>query len=231
MDDKILKKIKKCLRLAASSNAHEASNALRAAQRMMKQYGVCAADVEISDVNKSESMAFKAKTMTTWQGLLIHTINRVFGTEATLKRYRLTSGGWRTQVSFYGIDSNPELAGYALAVVYRQVMRERKAFISNRLSRANKREKTRSADIFTLSLVSALNEKIQELNRSEHEISLIQKAMEQFKKGTIDNYRSVDASRADYTAAMEGMAASQNIKINTPVHGNSSTQHYLEESL
>ena len=49
---KVLEKIKKCLALGESANEHEAAQAIRQAQILMKKYGISENDVELSGISE-----------------------------------------------------------------------------------------------------------------------------------------------------------------------------------
>lgn len=86
MDEKekarIIDKIRKCMRLAGSSNANEAAAALRQARKMMEAAGVSESDI---DDNAAIGEVVKTKEPygeNTYANLLIRTIRRAFGVEA-----------------------------------------------------------------------------------------------------------------------------------------------------
>ena len=56
----VIKKIKKCLRLSASSNEHEAETALRQARALMEKYGID--DAEMAAQKKQKNAAKKGAT-------------------------------------------------------------------------------------------------------------------------------------------------------------------------
>lgn len=51
----VLEKIKKCLALSKSANEHEAAQAMKQAQALMKKYEVDAVDVVLSEVSERGS--------------------------------------------------------------------------------------------------------------------------------------------------------------------------------
>lgn len=51
--NKAIEKIKKCLALGKSANEHEAAQALKQAQALMREYGISDADVALSDIKKT----------------------------------------------------------------------------------------------------------------------------------------------------------------------------------
>lgn len=62
--EKVLDKIKKCLALGESANEHEAAQAIRQAQILMKKYGISEIDVELSAV--TEKGVACASSLPTW---------------------------------------------------------------------------------------------------------------------------------------------------------------------
>ena len=81
MQDKILRKIKRCLALARSNNPNEAATALRQAQALMAKYGVTHEDVAISDVESSIAQACSGKTPPTYIAMLANMVAGAFGVE------------------------------------------------------------------------------------------------------------------------------------------------------
>jgi len=53
--DQALRKVLACLRLAGSSNPHEAAAALRQARKLMDQHGLSAEDAAASEIREAES--------------------------------------------------------------------------------------------------------------------------------------------------------------------------------
>ena len=51
--ERILEKIKKCLALSKSANEHEAAQALKQAQALMREYGITDIEVELSAVKET----------------------------------------------------------------------------------------------------------------------------------------------------------------------------------
>jgi hypothetical protein len=128
----ILRKIKACLRLAASSNPNEASSALRQAQAMMAQHGVTAA--EVSDVGEAEvTTRYRGQTPPQSICMLVNLCADGFGASVVLVSQ------WRkTVIRFYGIDGSAEIAAYAFTVLRRQLDRDRLAHISRVRKRGNR---------------------------------------------------------------------------------------------
>lgn len=155
--DKVLDKIKKCLRLAASSNANEAATAMRQAQALMAQHNITLTDVQAAEASSYIASANVKKKPTTWETILARISANAFSCELIFTSDNWSSrGGW----SFVGVGSSPELAGYAFSVLLRQVKRDRAAYIKTDLKRCKQATKTVRADSFCLSWVMAASHKI-----------------------------------------------------------------------
>ena len=118
--EKVLDKIKKCLALGKSANEHEAAQALKQAQALMRKYEISDADVALSDIGEQSGgrkMAFK---LAQWQWNVANMVADVFGCEC-YKRGKT--------MMFYGLGNRAEIAAYAFEVVYRQIAADRRNFL------------------------------------------------------------------------------------------------------
>lgn len=79
--NKAIEKIKKCLALGKSANEHEAAQALKQAQALMREYGISDADVALSDIKKHACTAKTANQIPGWQAWLANTVKAAFGAE------------------------------------------------------------------------------------------------------------------------------------------------------
>lgn len=153
---KVLEKIKKCLALGESANEHEAAQAIRQAQILMKKYGISEMDVELSAV--TEKGVACASSLPTWHQVLIAQCAKAFGVEC----YQHTLWGL-SEARFFGIGIKPELAAYAYEVLLRQLKKERREYIKNELKAVRlSRNKTARADQFCTGWVYAIVKKVQE---------------------------------------------------------------------
>jgi len=76
---KVLEKIKKCLKLAGSSNANEAATAMRQAQALMEKYNVTHIDVQASEASETKAKASVKNKPTRWETRLALTAADAFG--------------------------------------------------------------------------------------------------------------------------------------------------------
>ena len=154
--EKVLDKIKKCLALGESANEHEAAQAIRQAQILMKKYGVSEIDVELSAV--TEKGVACASSLPTWHQVLIAQCAKAFGVEC----YQKTQWGL-AEARFFGIGIKPELAAYTYEVLLRQLKKERREYIKTELKAVRlSRNKTARADQFCTGWVYAIAQKVKE---------------------------------------------------------------------
>lgn len=118
--EKVLDKIKKCLALGKSANEHEASQALKQAQALMRKYEISDADVVLSDIGEQSGVRKMAFKLAEWQWSVANMVADVFG----CKCYMLGK-----TMMFYGLGKRAEIAAYAFEVVYRQIAAARRNFL------------------------------------------------------------------------------------------------------
>ncbi len=153
---KALDKIKKCLKLAGSSNANEAATAMRQAQALMEKYNVSHTDVQASEASETKAKANVKSKPTNWETRLAHIAADAFACNILFSGSFIGNGEWR----FIGVGAAPELAGYAFEVLLRQVKKDRAEYIKNQLKRCKPAPKTARADRFCMSWVLAAAGKI-----------------------------------------------------------------------
>lgn len=120
--ERALAKVKKLLRLAGSSNPHEASAALRQAQALMRQFEIDEAEVGQSDVVEcAQKMRGKPPVYIV---ALINMLCAVFGCESVHQR----DAAWT--VVFIGLDGHAQMAHFAFLVLRRQVEADRRRHLA-----------------------------------------------------------------------------------------------------
>lgn len=154
--DKVLDKIKKCLALGQSANEHEAAQAIKQAQALMRQYGISDDDVALSVV--TEAGVGCALGLPTWHQLLIGQCAKAFGVECYQQQF-----GGLAEVRFFGVGIKPELAAYAYEVLLRQLKKARREYLKNELKLVRlAKNKTYRADQFCTGWVYAVSQKVVE---------------------------------------------------------------------
>lgn len=155
-----LEKIRKCLALAASDNAHEAANALRQAHAIMRKYGIGESDVDLMHIQESKTDSTVARYPPQWEMILADTVSRVFGCECLIAANGRDKAEWR----FIGPTTNPDIAQYAMSVVLRQIIASRKRFIDTVCARMRVLvRKTERADMYCLGFVQGVRSQLEQL--------------------------------------------------------------------
>jgi hypothetical protein len=161
--DDALKKIKKCLALGRSGEAHEAAAAMRQAQKLMEQFGLHDHDVALSDI---EEVAVKASCtgVNAWEVALVAMIALAFGCEQyTSRRSRWNSAGNYVTERLYvfvGLQASAQVAGYAFEVLGRQCAKARLGHIAKQPKNCKPITKTARGDAFAKGWVASVRDMV-----------------------------------------------------------------------
>lgn len=226
---KALEKIKKCLALSRSSNEHEAAAALRQAQAMMRDHGI--EESEALGVNERYATAMNARTPMEWEARLANRIAATFGCELIFS----SAGMFRKQGRwlFIGCDHHPDIATYAFEVLLRQVKRARAQYMSEKLKRYGKQNKTRMADMFCLGWIRTATSQLDAFTHSDAQ----RRAIDAFLGKLHPDLRSfTPRNRADEAKAparvddayRDGMVAGKDAQLNRGVNGATDSPKRLE---
>lgn len=132
----ILRKVKACLRLAASSNPNEAAAALRQAQAMMRAHGIThaeAMDVDEAEVNTRNRGQMPPISICR----LAQLVADGFGSRMIVCTEGFTGAG-HTFIRFYGTDGAAEITAYAFTVLRRQLDASRLKHVARIRKRGNR---------------------------------------------------------------------------------------------
>ena len=216
-----IRKIKACLRRAASSNANEAAMALRQAQAMMREHGVNSAevgDVEHADVKTRSRSHVPPQSQVALAGMCADG----FGCKMIIL------GSWNgMSVRFYGVDGAAEIAAYSFTVLRRQLDHDRRAHISRVRKRANRDAR---GEAFALAWVFAVSDLFPKAAIDESKRELIAETMRTMHPNSEstsgrDLTKKGKARDDDYSA---GHNAGRNAHLRTGVRG--SEQKQLEHA-
>lgn len=175
-NDKILDKIKKCLKLSTSSNEHEAAAALRQAQKLMAAHGISQLDLGLADIGQEEvNSKYSVSTIKPFEGRLINMICKAFGCSIVFK-----GAGGRQYAKFLivGIKSQVEIAQYTCEVMSRKLFSARSSFNKSLPTYLSRNEKTIQCDGFSMGWVEGVTSVINEFANSEETKLLIDKYIE-----------------------------------------------------
>lgn len=156
--DKALDKIKKCLRLAASSNPHEAAAAMRQARALMEKHGLGQADVDMADIEEHGARAGAKVNPTQWECNLAGTVAHAYACRLI---FMAGLGSW----SFIG--EMAEVASYTMTVLLRQIRQARRDYIGKALKRCKPATKTKRADVFCDAWVWSVRKLVMEFAGAE----------------------------------------------------------------
>lgn len=223
--EKVLDKIKKCLALSQSANEHEAAQALRQAQALMKKYEVNAEDVALSKVSEQKAdrkMAFK---LADWQWGVANMIADIFGCESYQRGKAMM---------FYGIGNRAEISAYAFDVVYRQISADRRKFLKT--CRARKpAHRTYLADQFCGGWIVGAWRTVKKFEMSNEEKA----TMHGYKKKehpdmaearTRDAKSSIlQGSEMEYEALTQGIESGKQVQLHHAMNGTDGVQQIVEQ--
>lgn len=157
--EQALSKIKKCLALAKSANAHEAAAGMRQAQKLMAEHALDLASVELSDVVEERARA-AMNSMPSWEVRLANLVGDAFGCRVMWNKTRRLIGPYRlatdTVVIFIGSASGTQIARYAFEVLTRQCAKLRLAHIQAQPKRLKPINRTARGDHFAGGWVSGV---------------------------------------------------------------------------
>ena len=184
--DEALDKIKKCLALAASPEAHEAAAALRQAQKLMAQFGLTEADVTLADVSEVRQLAQNAP-LVAWEAMLAGLVASAFGCDHyTSLRPQLGVGlkvRNRRHFVFVGVGPAAEIAGYAFDLLSRQCARDRRRHIALQPKTCKPKTKVARGDLYAEGWLAGIRDKLDRFAGGERDTALIAQYMGQRHPG------------------------------------------------
>ncbi|MEX2475033.1 DUF2786 domain-containing protein [Marinobacter sp.] len=224
MNDKILQKIKKCLRLAQSSNPNEAAAAMRQAQKLMEIHDVTSDDVQISDVDSHTAATGAGKTPPAYLAMLANMVASAFGSETIYKsgadflRYR-----WVGQFEFYGVNGAGEISGYAFEVLARQLKKHRTDYLATLNKRLKRTTKVRRGDLYAEAWIDAVSRQITPHTRTEADNLVLETYKQSRFKNGLSNLKPRDNTKGmrhhDDGAVAAGYRDGKKVKFHQGVNG------------
>lgn len=222
--DQALSKIKKCLALAKSANPHEASAAMRQAQKLMAEHGLDQAAVDLADI-REERVRAAMDSMPRWEVRLADIVGEAFGCNVIWTKARRLVGSYRvvtdTIVVFIGSQSGAQVGRYAYEVLSRQCARSRLAHIRVQPRTCKPITRTARGDAFADGWVSGVRELVEKFANSDANQLLI----EQYVKLHFPDIKTTDAKNRAVgrnvrdTDHWKGVEAGRNAQLNRGVGG------------
>jgi hypothetical protein len=232
--ERVIRKIKRCLALSASSNETEAATAMRQAHALMREYRLTEVDVRLSEVGEVDSKEYRITRRPTWDRQLSAIVARAFGVRPLdVKRWCKTVGRIVARAQFVGVTPAPQIAMYAYEALLIKLTAARREYVSQ--VRAGQRRSRYSPETagnhFALAWVSAVFSKIQELVPCGEEDAALPNspsgrdlvAVVAQDKALIEQYlasREIGKARRtpefelDLEAQIAGLLAGQRVQIN-----------------
>lgn len=211
--DKAIRRLKKLMALADSTNANEASAALARAQKLMENHGITHDDIELSGINESICDYWPVGTSNPprYMAYLLQVIKDAFGVDCIL----LGNG-----ICFYGLYNRPELAGYTFEVLGHQLIKARKGFIKTQNKRIKTRTKTARGDKFAEGWIIAVLNKVEALARTAREVELAERWLEKkYTRIVTRPARQSGKTRDNDNALNNGYREGQQASLHHPVNG------------
>lgn len=152
--EKILDKIAKCMALAASGNEHEAAAALRQAQALMKSHKVTQDEMLSLEITEDRAKSDAYRTPPNWENVLASKIAKMFGCRLVFDVGGMPGPSFDSCWTYVGVAPGPQVAAYAMSVLYRQAKRARAEHVAT-LKRFKRKNKIAKADLFCDGWVAA----------------------------------------------------------------------------
>lgn len=205
----VLDKIAKCLRLAKSSNPHEAAAALRQAQALMAKHDVSERDVELAAIAEQRVTA-AGKPRAGWIMKLSALIDRAFGVDSMID-----GDGYR----FIGLPTRVEIATYAFTVLRRQLTRDRQAYYKT--LRGKRVNRIRRADLFALAWIDQVARTVEAFAMPAKERELMGQYMQRYDgKLSTHTARNPNVRRDNMAdAIIAGRRAAADVRLHHGVNG------------
>lgn len=211
--DRLLDKIKKCLRLSKSSNEHEAAAALRQARKLMEAAQITEHEVLASEAAEARVRARTRMNPPHYELMLATTVSGAIGVEVIFGASPIHAGEW----VFVGCGGSEEIASYAFVKLLRSLKCARTEYIATQLRRCKRATKTERADAFCTGWVTAVRGKIEALAISPESRQAIKLHLQRYNLTTSESKTSLRPNRAcDY---FKGRAAGSEIDLRSPVSG------------
>lgn len=227
IDKSVFRKIKKLLALAGSPNANEAAAALNKARRLMDEHGLSQTTVDLASLEETRGYRLRngAKTQPTWLQRLLGLVGLAFGCKPLLRQVRVS--GWagairrESYISYLGPAERAELAAYAFAVLYRQLVRDRSEMLAllRDAGLPGRTERIRRADWYCEGWVAGVNQVLHKFELTPEEAALLE-AWSQEQKLPTAAVRKEDAPHPKAGAFYQaGLREGSQAQLYRPVNG------------
>ena len=212
---KKLDRIRKFLRLAKSTNPHEAALALAKARELMEESNLGNADPDLLEI-REEAAHSRNGQPPIWMGQLALMVAGVFGVQV----FHARTGWSRWEVRFVGPDSRVDLAVYSFSVLRRQLEASRREFIKTECRRFKAANKTARGDMYAAGWVSSARSSITYMAIPDPECHAMQAFTHKHHPTMGRDERSARRTGNDIhdaTAYLQGLADGKGVQVHQGV--------------
>lgn len=234
--DEAMRKIRACLRLSKSANAHEAAAALRHARALMDKYGLSEADAAAAEITSADAATRSQGAMVPNSIVfLAQIIADGYRCRVLVNCYRVRGGGkgGKTRVEFYGYRSDAQVSAYAFTVLRRQLEADRSAVLSGTVKQGRRKvtasRRAQLGETFALGWVSAVRDLFprEEISTAhDHALQLAIKKQNVETKPVVvapKNGGTKKESREELEAQLAGFLAGSQAKLHRGVGKDTAT--------
>ncbi|TNH04491.1 DUF2786 domain-containing protein [Testudinibacter sp. TR-2022] len=221
-NDKLLRKIKKLLSLANSTNPHEAAKALEMAQKLMKEHHITQTDVELSVMSEHETDVLFADKPPRYIHILSNIIDRAFGVRCYFNSRRDKNWRFKRSIMFYGADERPVIAAYCFDVLLRQLLKARKEFNATQNKRLKRKTAIARADSFCEGWCRGVSRVVSNFALTDKETESLEqydKLLNEKHNFSTDSGRSAGNTKDYGQAAYAGFKQGQQVRLNHGING------------
>lgn len=215
--ERILSRIKKCLNLSKSSEAHEAAAALRQAQKMMEAHGVSQEELlgmEVKSIQVVTPEPHKRRCPL-YMNLIINICCRAFECDALLEVF-YKNGKPRLAVRYFGLNGKEQLAAYAHDVMWRQLSASWKQYQIDNPWVAGEKGARQG---FWVGWLQEVRGKVMQFAGKEEEKEMLSKAMVAYNGGKELSAGKVNRMTVNGATMGAGADAAGDFSIHRPMNG------------
>lgn len=207
IDEGVLRRLKKCLALAESSEPGEAAAAMHQAQRLMEKYGLTQAHIDGTLVTEARVQGTRGRNIAQWESMLVHACCRAYGGKVLWRDG--PRGGWKKEHNgtfiFIGTEAAVKCIEYTYVVLVRQLLKARARYIEEQLPyHWTRPQKAAYADSYCLGYTQRLYEKVVPAALDERLREALARDMERRTAGSDKKASVKDPGKAKIAAMSSG---------------------------
>ena len=213
-----LERIQKCMRLAKSSEPHEAAAAMRQAQALMRKFSI--EENEVHGINVQQVFVLTPEPPKTrfpmYLNALTALICRAFDAEAYFEVGVHRNGRYRQGVRYFVAGGRAPLVEYAHEVIWRQLTQAWKEYVKRRGSTETQLGERSS---FWIGWIAAVDSKVMAFGASDKEKEVVRQ--EVMRVAPDLKQCSTQSIEFNNQATSAGYRAAADFSIHTPMDGES----------